>query len=60
MKRLILLTVIALFVNFSFAQKKGDEPLKQYKGFFDFSYNESNDKILMEVKEHLLLKIEQT
>jgi hypothetical protein len=51
MKKLALLTVIALFATFSFAQEKSEKPLKQYTGFFNFSYNESNDKILMEVKD---------
>jgi len=50
MKKLALLIVVALFTTLTFAQEKPDKPLKQYKGFFNFSYNESDDKILMEVK----------
>jgi hypothetical protein len=50
MKKLFFLTAFALISTFNFAQKT-DKPLKNYKGYFNFSYNESDDKILMEVKD---------
>ncbi len=49
MKKRILLIVFSLFVTFAFSQK--DKPLKHYKGYFNFTYNESEDEILMEVKD---------
>lgn len=51
MKKLITLSVFALFVTFTFSQSSNDKPLKNYKGYFNFSYDESDDKILMEVKD---------
>ena len=51
MKKFILLTLIALSTTFTFAQDKANKPLKNYKGYFNFSYGESEDKILMEVKD---------
>lgn len=51
MKKLILLTVIALFATFAFAQDKANKPLKNYKGYFNFTYNEDEDKIMLKVKD---------
>lgn len=51
MKKILLLTVFALFASILFAQEKTDKPLKNYKGYFDFSYDESEDKISLEVKD---------
>jgi len=51
MKKFILITVIALMANLTFAQEKTDKVLKNYKGYFNFSYNESEDKILLDIKD---------
>ncbi|TJY33976.1 zinc-dependent metalloprotease [Pontimicrobium aquaticum] len=51
MKKLIILAVIAITTSFSFAQNSKDKALKNYEGYFNFSYNESEDKILLEVKD---------
>ena len=49
MKKLILFTVIALTATFTYTQEKSDKALKNYKGYFNFSYDESQDKILLDV-----------
>ncbi len=51
MKKLLTLSVFALFVTFTFAQNANNKPLKKYNGYFNFSYDESEDKISMEVKD---------
>ena len=51
MKKLIILTVIALITSLTFSQNAKDKTLKNYKGYFNFSYDESEDKILLEVKD---------
>ena len=51
MKKLLTLSVFALFVTFTIAQNSNDKPLKNYNGYFNFSYDESEDKISMEVKD---------
>nr|WP_321235515.1 zinc-dependent metalloprotease [uncultured Psychroserpens sp.] len=44
--------IVALFcVTISFSQVLSKKELKDYKGFFDFHYEESTDKIYLEVKE---------
>ena len=50
MKKLLLLTVITLFTSHLFSQDKTKKPLKNYNGYFNFSYSESDDKITLEVK----------
>ncbi|MCB0462599.1 MAG: zinc-dependent metalloprotease [Flavobacteriaceae bacterium] len=51
MKKLLTLSVFALFVTLTFAQNANSKPLKKYNGYFNFSYDESEDKISMEVKD---------
>jgi hypothetical protein len=51
MKKLLTFSVFALFVSFAMAQNSNDKPLKKYNGYFNFSYDESEDKILLEVKD---------
>jgi hypothetical protein len=51
MKKLFILSVFAFFATFSMAQNLNDKPLKKYNGYFNFSYDQSDDKILMEVKD---------
>ena len=51
MKKLILFIVIALTTTVIYAQEKSDKALKNYKGYFNFSYDESQDKILLDVKD---------
>ena len=51
MKKLILFIVITLTTTVTYAQEKSDKALKNYKGYFNFSYDESQDKILLDVKD---------
>jgi len=51
MKKLFTLSVFALFVTLGLAQNSNDKPIKNYNGYFDFSYDESEDKISLEVKD---------
>ena len=46
----IKLTYVFFLLIFSFSFSNEDK-LKEYKGFFDFSYNESKDKIFLKVKK---------
>ncbi|MFT5215221.1 MAG: hypothetical protein ACI83H_000329 [Glaciecola sp.] len=51
MKKQVLLLVFALFTSIVFTQEKTDKPLKNYNGYFNFTYDESEDKISLEVKD---------
>ena len=51
MKQLFALFVFAFFTTFIFAQKSSGKPLKNYMGYFNFSYDGSDDKILLDVKD---------
>lgn len=51
MKKLTILAVFALVTSFTFAQGSKDQTLKNYKGYFNFTYDESEDKILLDVKD---------
>ncbi|MBQ4915530.1 zinc-dependent metalloprotease [Maribacter sp. MMG018] len=46
---LILAFLCATFVSAQFSEKKKN--FKKYEGFFDFYYDEGNDKIFLEVKD---------
>ena len=50
MKKITLLFVILLFSNTIFSQALKDKSLKRYSGFFNFHYEEDQDKIYLEVK----------
>ncbi|MBT8272224.1 MAG: zinc-dependent metalloprotease, partial [Bacteroidia bacterium] len=51
MKKTILGAVFFLTVSFAFSQGLKDKKLKTYSGFFDFYYEESQDKIYLKVKD---------
>ncbi len=51
MKKLFALSVFVLFTVFVVAQNNNDKQLKNFKGYFDFSYDESSDKITLDVKD---------
>jgi len=51
MKKLIILVIITLTSSLTFSQNSKDKVSKNYKGYFNFSYVESEDKILLEVKD---------
>lgn len=46
---LTLTFLCTTFVSAQFSEKKKD--YKKYEGFFDFYYDEGNDKIFLEVKD---------
>tara|TARA_R110000868_G_scaffold332459_1_gene593504 strand:+ start:3862 stop:6273 length:2412 start_codon:yes stop_codon:yes gene_type:complete len=51
MKKLVL-TICSLIIVFNvFSQETKDKKLVDYKGFFNFSYDESEDKIYLEVSD---------
>ncbi len=50
MKSRILVIVFCLFVSQLFSQVLNNKDLETYKGFFDFYYEEAQDKIYLEVK----------
>ncbi|WP_425075517.1 zinc-dependent metalloprotease [Psychroserpens sp. S379A] len=51
MKPRILVIVFCLFVSQLFSQVLNNKDLETYKGFFDFYYEEAQDKIYLEVKD---------
>lgn len=51
MKEYILCVVILMCVTVSFSQVLDKKELKDYNGFFNFHYEESTDKIYLEVKD---------
>lgn len=51
MKNLLLFSVFALFVQILSSQILGKQNLKSYSGYFDFYYDESEDKIYLEVEK---------
>jgi hypothetical protein len=51
MKKTNLTFVLSLFVFFSFSQGLKDKKLTNYNGFFDFFYEEAQDKIYLQVKD---------
>ncbi|WP_460219043.1 zinc-dependent metalloprotease [Psychroserpens sp. MEBiC05023] len=50
MRHFIFLCVACFFVTISFSQVLSSKELKTYNGLFDFHYEESTDKIYLEVK----------
>jgi len=51
MKRTILKFILLLCITTSFSQTLKDKELKNYKGYFNFHYEETQDKIYLEVKD---------
>jgi hypothetical protein len=51
MRHYLLLSITFFYVTISFSQVLAKKELKDYNGFFDFHYEESTDKIYLEVKE---------
>jgi hypothetical protein len=51
MKKTILFSVLFLIVNATFSQVLSEKKLKDYSGYFNFHYEEANDKIYLEVKQ---------
>ena len=51
MKKPLIFSVLFLIVNASFSQVLSEKKLKDYKGYFNFHYEEANDKIYLEVKQ---------
>lgn len=51
MKKAILFSVLFLIVNATFSQGLSEKKLKDYKGYFNFQYEEASDKIYLEVKK---------
>ncbi|MFT6730796.1 MAG: hypothetical protein ACJA1H_002124, partial [Glaciecola sp.] len=51
MKHYILSAIAFFLILNGFSQKLDDKKLKTYNGFFDFHYEESTDKIYLDVKE---------
>ena len=50
MKKLILTLIFAFVANITFAQFfEDDKNIKKYKGYFDFYYDEGNDKVFLVV-----------
>jgi hypothetical protein len=52
MAKFINLFICLFFINLSFTQNKsqyGNNSIKSFEGFFNFSYSEKNDKIFLEV-----------
>ena len=49
MKKLLLNLIIILFANPSFSQVLKDKKVETFNGFFDFYYEEKQDKIYLEV-----------
>ncbi len=50
MKKSISILVLFLCISNSFSQSFSDKKLENYKGYFNFFYEESQDKIFLEVK----------
>ncbi len=50
MKKSILYFILIFIVNVSFSQSLKDKTFKNYKGYFNFKYEEAKDKIYLEVK----------
>ncbi|KQC33764.1 peptidase [Nonlabens sp. YIK11] len=51
MKYLSTLTCYLMVLNFAFAKANSQQPPQQFKGFYDFTYDDSKGTILLEVKE---------
>ena len=51
MKKVIISTIFSLFFLSSFSQVLKDKSVVNYNGFFNFYYEEAQDKIYLEVKE---------
>lgn len=51
MKKSILSFVLFLFISTSFSQGLKDKKLETFTGFFDFYYEEAQDKIYLKVKD---------
>ncbi len=51
MKKLLIFPLLFLIVNTTFSQVLSKKNLKDYKGYFNFHYEEATDKIYLEVKQ---------
>ena len=51
MKKIILFSVLLLSISTVFSQALSNKKLKDYKGYFNFQYEEAKDKIYLEVKD---------
>nr|WP_321245502.1 zinc-dependent metalloprotease [uncultured Psychroserpens sp.] len=51
MKKYILGTIVFFFILSGFSQKPDIKKVKDYNGFFDFHYEESTDKIYLDVED---------
>ena len=51
MKKIVLFSVLLLNVSAVFSQVLSEKKLKNYNGYFNFYYEEANDKIYLEVKQ---------
>ncbi|MCF6296098.1 MAG: zinc-dependent metalloprotease [Flavobacteriaceae bacterium] len=51
MKKLLIFPLLFLIVNATFSQVLSEKNLKDYKGYFNFHYEEATDKIYLEVKQ---------
>ena len=51
MKKIILFSVLLLSFNTIISQALSEKKLKDYNGYFNFHYEEANDKIYLEVKQ---------
>jgi hypothetical protein len=51
MKKYIITAIVFFFICNGFSQKSDTKELKDYNGYFDFHYEESTDKIYLDVKD---------
>jgi Met-zincin/Domain of unknown function (DUF5117) len=51
MKKYSIIPILLLWVNVSFSQSFSEKKLENFKGYFNFFYEESQDKMFLEVKD---------